>query len=105
MIPVLKNQQFDIFWNAASFGEMEPKVVEHYLSYVLGQCDWVYLLQARHGKERYANSGVENPITFADYRQMLEGYELVAEQDAYEAHRRMAQSGGYFEGVWKINNS
>lgn len=103
MIPVLKNQTFDIFWNAASFGEMEPDVVENYLSYVLGQCDWIFLLQARHGKERYASSGVENPINFEDYNQMLHGYELVEEQDAYEAHRRMAQSGGYFEAVWKKN--
>jgi len=31
-MPTLREFQFDLFWNAASFGEMEPDVVENYLS-------------------------------------------------------------------------
>jgi putative sugar O-methyltransferase len=99
--PLLKNYKFDIFWNAASFGEMEPHVIENYLSYILGNAEWIYLLQARHGKESYANAGVEKPVTFNDYNQMLHPYKLVEEQDAYYAHMRMHQSGGYFEALWK----
>ncbi|OFZ11405.1 MAG: hypothetical protein A3D92_13445 [Bacteroidetes bacterium RIFCSPHIGHO2_02_FULL_44_7] len=100
--PLLKEFKFDIFWNAASFGEMEPAIVKNYLSYVLGSCAFVYLLQARNGKESSKNSGVVTPITFNDYANMLQGYTLVKESDAYEAHRRMSQSGGYFQAVWKM---
>ncbi len=99
--PLLKGYEFDIFWNAASFGEMEPHVVMNYLSYVSGKVEWIYLLQARKGKEGSADSGVEKPITFEDYNKMLSGYKLVEDQDAYYAHMRMHQSGGYFQAVWK----
>ncbi len=100
-IPLLKNFKFDVFWNAASFGEMEPGIVKNYLSYVLANAEWIYLLQARKGKESSANSGVEKSITFEDYNQMLLHYKLIDEEDAYYAHMRMRHSGGYFEAVWK----
>ncbi len=29
--PILNNEKFDVFWNAASFGEMEPAIVRNYL--------------------------------------------------------------------------
>jgi putative sugar O-methyltransferase len=99
--PLLKDYDFDIFWNAASFGEMEPHVVKNYISYVSDQANWIYLLQARKGKESLTKSGVEKPITFEDYKKMLPTYKLIEEEDAYYAHMRMHQSGGYFEAVWK----
>jgi putative sugar O-methyltransferase len=43
LMPLLKDYKFDIFWNSASFGEMEPAVVENYLSCIKGQAQWVYL--------------------------------------------------------------
>ena len=99
--PLLAKAKFDVFWNAASFGEMEPAIVTNYLSYVLGSCNFIYLLQARKGKESTKTSGVLNPITFSDYNHMLKGYRLIKESDAYEAHRKMSQSGGYFQAVWE----
>ena len=100
--PLLKEFQFDIFWNAASFGEMEPHIVTNYLRYIKGNCDWVYLMQARNGKESTKESGVVNPILFADYNQMLDSnYALVDEDDAYDAHRRVSQTGGYFQALWQ----
>jgi putative sugar O-methyltransferase len=100
--PLLKDFKFDIFWNAASFGEMEPNIVANYLSYVKGNCTWVYLMQARNGKESSQAAGVVKPILFADYNQMLgDGYYLVEEDDAYDAHRRVSQTGGYFQALWK----
>jgi putative sugar O-methyltransferase len=100
-IPLLEDFKFDVFWNAASFGEMEPDVVENYLRYIKGNAGWIYLLQARHGKEATGRTHVKTPITFNDYQEMLSGYVLQEEQDAWQAHRRLWQSGGYFEGVWK----
>lgn len=99
--PLLHDFDFDIFWNAASFGEMEPHVVSNYLSYVIQKAKWIYLLQARKGKETSSDSGVEKPITFKDYDEMLPNYKLVADEDAYFAHMKMRQSGGYFQAVWK----
>lgn len=99
--PLLKDFQFDVFWNAASFGEMEPHVVKNYLSCILDKPEWIFLLQARKGKESAANSGVEKPIKFEDYNEMLKGYQLIEEEDAYFSHMKMHQSGGYFQAVWK----
>lgn len=100
--PLLQNFPFDIFWNAASFGEMEPNIVTNYLSYVKENCKWMYLMQARYGKESSQVAGVRKPIVFADYEQMLgSGYTLVKEADAYDANRRISQTGGYFQAVWQ----
>ena len=101
--PLIKKIKFDIFWNAASFGEMEPAIVKNYLNYVLSSCRFIYLLQARNGKESTKTSGVVTPIRFNDYEDMLTNYQLVKESDAFEAHRKMSQSGGYFQAVWKEN--
>lgn len=80
---------------------MEPTIVKNYLSFVINSCKFIYLLQARYGKESTQTSGVETPITFDDYKNMLDNYQLVKESDAFEAHRKMSQSGGYFQAVWK----
>lgn len=98
--PLLRELKFDVFWNAASFGEMEPEVVRNYLSYVLGNATWVYLLQASHGKETTGKSHVRKATTFDDYAEALIGYQLVACSDAYLAHKRLTEAGGYFEAVW-----
>ena len=103
-IPMISELNFDVFWNAASFGEMEPEVVDRYLSYVRGRAGWVYLLQARHGKETSGKIHVDRQIAFEDYQRFLPGYSLAGEQDAYDAHRRVSHSGGYFEAVWKRTN-
>lgn len=100
-IPLLQNFQFDVFWNAASFGEMEPDIVENYLKYVKGNARWIYLLQARHGKEKSGKAHVNAQITLDDYKQFLSGYVLREEHDAWQAHKRLSASGGYFEGVWE----
>ena len=101
MFPLLKTYPIDVFWNGASFGEMEPEIVKNYLSYIKDNARAVYLLQARHGKESSKSSGVVTPIRFTDYNVLLDGFSLVKESDAFEANRRMSQSGGYFQAVWK----
>lgn len=100
--PLLTNFKFDVFWNAASFGEMEPEIVANYLSYIKGNFAWAYLMQARNGKESTAESGVVKPILFADYSKMLGSqYILAGKEDAYDAHRRVSQTGGYFQAMWQ----
>lgn len=101
-MPMLDRFAFDVFWNAASFGEMEPEVVENYLRFVRGHASWIYLLQARHGKETTGTVRVDKASSFADYDAMLAGYDLQQEHDAWAASGRMVQSGGYFEAVWRL---
>lgn len=94
--PLLKEFKFDLFWNAASFGEMEPEVVKNYLNHVTGNCTWIYLLQSRHGKSR-----VEKKIRFEDYNTWLKEYNLIKEQDAYKAYKKLVEESTYFEALWK----
>jgi putative sugar O-methyltransferase len=100
-LPLTKDYEFDIFLNAASFGEMEPNVVKNYLSCIKGKAKHIYLLQARHGKETTGKAHVKDKSTFDDYVRMLPGYLLQDHHDAYQAHKRLLDSGGYFEAVWK----
>ena len=104
MFPLLKTLKIDVFWNGASFGEMEPEIVKNYLSYIKDNCQSVYLLQARKGKESFKSSGVVTPIKFSDYNDMLNGFKLIKESDAFAANRRMSESGGYFQAVWEKEN-
>jgi putative sugar O-methyltransferase len=103
--PLLLDWQFDVFWSAASFGEMEPDIVANYLRYVHGRAAWVYLFQARHGKELRGKARVEKPVTFDDYNRMLHGYSLTGQQDGWTALGRLKESGGYFEAVWRLQQS
>lgn len=71
----------DLFVNFISFQEMEPPVVENYLSHVDRlEARWVLLRNMREGKQvRSENNrvGVQTPIRADDYISMLGGYELV----------------------------
>jgi putative sugar O-methyltransferase len=72
--------QVDLFVNFISFQEMEPPVVENYLSNVkrLG-ARWILLRNMREGKQKKTadSTGVEVPIKREDYLAMLTEYELV----------------------------
>jgi putative sugar O-methyltransferase len=98
--PLLQDLSIDLFWNAASFGEMEPDIVENYLRHIKANTKWVYLLQARHGKETSGKTHVHTATKLEDYNRFLSGYTLCDEHDAWHAHKKLTASGGYFEGVW-----
>ena len=73
--------EVDLFVNFISFQEMEPEVVENYITHVKRlNPKWLVLRNMKEGKQRgtvYA-SGVLNPITTYDYVNMLSDYNLVA---------------------------
>lgn len=101
-VPLLREQAVDLFWNAASFGEMEPHVVRHYLEHVGDRAAWIYLMQARHGKQSgRRHGGVQAPQTFEDYVGYLPGHQLRADRVAQGALRPYRETGGYFEAVWQ----
>ena len=70
----------DLFVNFISFQEMEPAIVQNYLTHVvrLG-ARWILLRNMREGKNIRKNgeAGVVTPILSDDYLSMLPQYELV----------------------------
>jgi putative sugar O-methyltransferase len=78
--PLLERQRIDLFWNAASFQEMEPNVVANYLRTVNGQADAVFLHEIMHGQElatRKGAGGVLQQTTLEHYRRGLPDFDLV----------------------------
>jgi putative sugar O-methyltransferase len=78
--PILERAKIDLFWNAASFQEMEPDVVANYLRPVNRRANAVFLHEVMHGKEvaaRRGQSGVLEQTTLEHYRRALSNFELV----------------------------
>ena len=57
-IPIIHTEQVDLFWNAASFQEMEPDVVLNYLAYVNRQAQAVFLQELMEGTHVASNQGM-----------------------------------------------
>jgi len=73
--------EVDLFVNFISFQEMEPDVVQNYLTHVDRlKARWILLRNLREGKQRRTadSVGVEHPIRSQDYLRMLPGYTLAA---------------------------
>ena len=78
-IPLLIDFKFDLLWNAASFQEMEPEVVEFYLQNCRGASN-VYLMQAMAGQTlapQAGMGGVLRATTIDTYRAALERFEIL----------------------------
>ena len=78
--PILEQLEIDLFWNSASFQEMEPDVVSNYLKYVNTQAKAVYLLETMKGKKiakKKGDPGVIKKTTFQDYKNGLANFQLI----------------------------
>jgi putative sugar O-methyltransferase len=78
--PILDHVKIDLFWNAASFQEMEPDVVANYLRRVNERAHAVFLHEFMEGKEvarRRGQSGVLEQTTLEHYRRALSNFELM----------------------------
>jgi putative sugar O-methyltransferase len=53
----LLREKIDLFWSHASFGEMEPAIVKHFLSLISPNSENIYLAQVFEGKEVALNPG------------------------------------------------
>lgn len=81
----------DLFVNFISFQEMEPDVVQNYLTHVdrLG-ARWVLLRNMREGKQKRTSPdgvGVDQPILIEAYAQMLPNYTQVASETTVFGYR------------------
>jgi putative sugar O-methyltransferase len=81
-LPQVRNLRCDLFWNSASFQEMEPDLVLNYLSFVnrlTGRFVFLEELMAGHQvvAPRKGEHGVLAPTTLVHYRQGLADFEMV----------------------------
>ena len=78
--PLMESARIDLFWNSASFHEMEPDIVKNYLGYVSESADWIYLSENLGGVKRArkpGDHGVMRSTTIDDYVSSLPGHELI----------------------------
>lgn len=79
-VPMLSSRKTDLFWNSASFHEMEPDVVRNYLSFVDRSSDWAYLSENLAGgvkAKKPGDYGILETTTFEHYCSSLPSFELV----------------------------
>jgi len=83
-VETLNPQGRVLFWNAASFGEMEPGVVANYAAHVSRFADALFLMQFFHGKPpgEAGAGGVLAPSTMATYEAAFPDFERVALSNA-----------------------
>jgi putative sugar O-methyltransferase len=82
--PLLKDIEFDIFWNAASFQEMEPDIVANYLNIVNGRAKAAFLHENMKGHilaRKPGELGVIMQTTIKDYLKGLSEYNLLDVSD------------------------
>jgi hypothetical protein len=84
-LPRLRDITFDVFWNSASFQEMEPDVVDNYAKYIQTLVsDWIYLMNKPAGTRLASNSkhGVRKTTLFEHYIRFFSDFELVDRRPA-----------------------
>lgn len=100
--PLIAGLYIDLFWNAASFQEMEPDVVSNYLGFVNKVSKNIYLQQNMAGKEtapKPGERGVLQPVTLEDYKMYLSGYELADISKCLMLKGRSLPQG-YMDSFW-----
>jgi len=63
--PLVRRLNIDLFWNAASFNEMEPDLVANYLHYFAPQSKRIYLMSIMEGSR----------VGLEDYHRLLKSHE------------------------------
>jgi putative sugar O-methyltransferase len=108
-IHILPNWRFDLvrdlaadlFWSAATFGEMEPNVVLNYLSQARVSTQSAYLMQVMKGRSRGWvpwRHGVRRPTVFAHYVQGLDGFSCIDRKPALLPGGKLMP--GYDDSFW-----
>jgi putative sugar O-methyltransferase len=99
--PILEKVDIDLFWNAASFQEMEPDVVANYLSYINKQANAVFLQEAMGGKgvaRKKGNHGVLKQSKLEDYKNGLTNFRLL---DMSPCMLPIGKLSGYSDSFWE----
>ena len=101
--PLLEKIKIDLFWNAASFQEMEPPVVQNYLKYINQQAGSVFLQQVMGGKEKAKKKGMPGVLEqtkLEHYRRFLSNFNLIDLSPSLVAPR-LSKGDFYMDSFWK----
>jgi len=100
--PIIEKLNIDLFWNAASFQEMEPEIVANYLYYINKSASHVFLQQNMSGKklaQKKGDVGVMEQTTLEDYKKGLANFELI---DLSPCVRPTGDNlSGYSDSFWR----
>ena len=99
--PLLDQIEIDLFWNSASFQEMEPEIVLHYLRTVNERARYVFLREGMDGwkvTQRRGRLGVLSPTTLAHYTQGLSKFRRV---DLRRSETPLGQSPDFSDSFWE----
>lgn len=105
--PLIANIPIDLFWNCASFQEMEPSVVANYLNYVNKAAASVFLNQKMDGKKiagKIGERGVLEAVTAKDYRRGLPEFDLI-DMTAAKTTRCYRLPQGHMDSYWRKRES
>lgn len=95
-----------LFWNTASFGEMEPEVVANYAHHVSRFASSLFLMQFFHGKQLGApgEGGVLKQSNMGSYETAFPAFERIAAEEAVQANGVTVLREGelaYLNTFWK----
>jgi putative sugar O-methyltransferase len=94
-----------LFWNCASFGEMEPDVVARYANVVSPWADWLYLCQCFEGKERAADGlqgGVVEPVVWDHYLSAFASHRPLARRAAHTGYAPLVEGACEYEDTFWV---
>ncbi len=102
--PLVSALSVDLFWNAASFQEMEPHVVRNYLGIVSPVTDWVFMQELFSGKTRLSDggaTGVVEQVVLQHYVEALSEFELIDMSPAWGPLGLIVEEDVYHDSVWR----
>ena len=88
-----------LFWNAASFGEMEPNVLQNYAKHISSFSTHLFLMQMFSGK-----NGTNSPVTMSVYETAFSSYKLLGKSESTLADTVtpiFEDSGVYHNTFWE----
>jgi putative sugar O-methyltransferase len=100
---MIHDASIDLFWNCASFQEMEPDIVSNYLSFIGKHVENVFLLEAMRGQhvaKSRGEAGVLKQTTLDDYKKGLKDFNLVDLSPLFVIPR-VASDQDYSISFWK----
>lgn len=101
--PLLKTREVDVFWNSASFQEMEPDVAGNYIDIINGRARAIFLREFVHGHIRAPKPGevgVLQKTTYGHYINWLAGhYTVQAIEPSIDCEMKL-KPDGYIDSVW-----
>ena len=101
--PILNNEKVDLFWNSASFQEMEPDIISNYLKIINENSNAVFLRASMGGSkvaEKKGEHGVIESINLDNYKNSLSNFKLCDMSPSFwPINKRDTYSNSFWERI------